>query len=492
MELDKNLLYQLEAYTKAGETKKVIAVLDTLSPKKIPRAYAASIAKICFRNSLYLYSLRVLDSIINAEVKLSIEPQPDEIIAYAIALVSLNMNTEARKHLKKIDKELFPDALLFESFSYFGEWNYEKTIPLLKKFSSNPRVSYYRQIVGKVNLIAAYVLCARLVEAEELLLEVLQVCKEKGYLLLLGNSLELYAQLEIQNKNYRKALEYLEEAKKVLNDTNSIYYFFIRKWESICRLLLSPQDPKYVYQCQQLKEEALKWRHWETSRDIDLYVAFSTHDDELLQKLLFGTKSNHFLKKMKKLFGREFVPNKKYLLKGKGFINVNEFKTISFQECVSLLEGKPLLTKLFIVLTSDFYKPSNFGQLFSKLFPDEKFNPYTSRKRVINLIYSLKKELNKKEINFIIKKDKMDFIFEVNYGINLLYERRGHRSHFAPSLKERLMQLKSRTFTSLELSKVLNCSRRKAQMTIKKLSEENFIVILGKGSKTSYKLKAAC
>ncbi|MCK6598527.1 MAG: hypothetical protein L6Q37_09210, partial [Bdellovibrionaceae bacterium] len=67
MELDKNLLYQLEAYTKAGETKKVIAVLDTLSPKKIPRAYAASIAKICFRNSLYLYSLRVLDSIINAE-----------------------------------------------------------------------------------------------------------------------------------------------------------------------------------------------------------------------------------------------------------------------------------------------------------------------------------------------------------------------------------------------------------------------------------------
>ncbi|MCK6598526.1 MAG: hypothetical protein L6Q37_09205, partial [Bdellovibrionaceae bacterium] len=98
-----------------------------------------------------------------------IEPQPDEIIAYAMALVSLNMNTEARKHLKKIDKELFPDALLFESFSYFGEWNYEKTIPLLKKFSRNPRVSYYRQIVGKVNLIAAYVLCARLVEAEELL-----------------------------------------------------------------------------------------------------------------------------------------------------------------------------------------------------------------------------------------------------------------------------------------------------------------------------------
>ena len=212
---------QLETLTKDGKASKVNELIKGLNFKKVPREFRYLISQICFRNSLYIESLKVLNPIIHPSTPNSPKPKAQELISYANALVSINMNTEARKLLKKVNKEEYPEALLIESFSYFGEWNYEKTIPILRKFIANPKLSYYRQIVGKVNLAAALVTTLKISEAEQLLFELLKITQENKYNLLQGNTLELLAQLEIQKRNYHQSLKYLkqlglENLKKVI------------------------------------------------------------------------------------------------------------------------------------------------------------------------------------------------------------------------------------------------------------------------------------
>ncbi|MCB0415947.1 MAG: hypothetical protein KDD50_16535, partial [Bdellovibrionales bacterium] len=157
MEFKLSTLDQLEKYTRKGDSLRVANVINSLRLSKIPREYSAQLSQICFRNGLYLESLKILNKIIYGETSLLSPPEPNELISYATSLVSLNMPKEARKVLKGVNKLENPEALLIESFSHFGDWNYKKTLPILKKFISNPRISHYRSLVGKLNLAAAYI-----------------------------------------------------------------------------------------------------------------------------------------------------------------------------------------------------------------------------------------------------------------------------------------------------------------------------------------------
>lgn len=480
---------QLETLTKQGDTQQVSEIINRLVLKRIPRDLAAQLAQICFRNSLYLQSLRILNPIVCPPAPINPKPQPSEIIAYATALVSLNMNREARNLLQQLDPATNPEALLIESFSYFGEWNYEKTIPLLKRFSTNPRVSYYRQIVGKVNLAAAYVTSAKKTEANNLLLELLNITGERNFRLLQGNTLELLAQLEIQKKNYLKALEYLNDAKKIFPDNTSIYFFFVKKWEFICRLLLSPQSQELINTCEDLKSEALKWRHWETARDIDLYIAFATKDMRLVQKLLQGTPNPNYIKKIELLFGHKITPEK--IFKFRGDLETSPPRiSLDFIQISEKIQNNRYQNKLFSLLTRDFYRPVNLGYLFSRLHPDENFNPVTSEKRILNQIYMLVKNLNTDTTCFELHKSKMDFIFKLKPGIELVLTRQGNRRHPTPTLKEKMRKFGSTAFSTNQLAQLLNCSKRKAQYILKQLLTQNFVKCVNKGPKTAYTLSS--
>lgn len=488
MEINSDLVEQLETLTRSGKTQKVAEIVDRLVLSRAPRALAARLAQLCFRNSLYLQSLRVLSPIVRSETPVNPPPQPTEMIAYASALVSLNMPREARSYLRRVNKVENPEALLIESFSYFGEWNYAKSIPLLKKFIANPRVSLYRQVVGKVNLAAAFVTSAHQVQAELLLKELLALTTERGLRLLKGNTLELLAQVEIQKKNYEQALFYLQEAKQEFPDTNSIYFFFVKKWESICKMLLNPGDQSSIAACEELKTEAKQWRHWETARDVDLYIAFATKDEELLQKLIAGTANPNFIKKIELLYGHKIMPAKKVSLQASGAKAPVE-NSLSYTEITKSLKLKSSGQKLFSLLTRDFYRPANLGYLFSQLFPKEYFNPLTSEKRILNQVYALRDELNSKFEFLSLRKDKMDFIFELHPGAELIFHRHAHRLRHTPSLKESLRGLGAKPFSSEQLATYLACSKRKAQMLIRQLLSENFLVAHNGGPQIQYLLR---
>ena len=485
MKVDITLMTQLERLTKQGDSQKVLEIIDSLVLKKIPRKSAADLAQICFRNSLHLQSIRILNPIVCSPVRISPPQQAHEIIAYASALVSLNMNREAQNLLKKIDTELNPEALLIRSFSYFGEWNYEKTIPLLKKFCTNPRVSSYRQIVGKVNLAAAYTTTSRQKEAEDLLIDLLRTTKEKNFRLLQGNTLELFAQLEIQKKNYKKALDYLKEARTVLPDSHSIYFFFVKKWECICHMLLAPESLDSIQTCEKIKSEALARGHWETARDIDLYISFATNNADLLQKILQGTPNPLYLKKVEMLFEKKISLSQKFRLKADVSAQATEL-SVDFEQATSKIKNNKYQIKLFYLLTRDFYRPANFGYLFSKLYPHENFNPLTSEKRILNQVYALSKSLNAEKRICEIHKKKMDFIFKLAPDVELILSRYPHIKPWNSNLKNQMRVFGSKIFTATDLAQLLNCSKRKAQALLKDLLSQNYIKRTNKGPLTAY------
>lgn len=487
MEVNIDLVTQLERLTKQGDSRKVLEIIDNLVLKKIPRNLAAPLAQICFRNSLYLQSIKILNPIVCSTIQISPSPHPNEIIAYSSALVSLNMNREAQNLLKQIDTDAYPEALLIRAFSYFGEWNYEKPIPLLKKFCTNPRVSSYRQIVGKVNLAAAYTTTSRQTEAENLLNELLQITKDKKYRLLQGNTLELLAQLEIQKKNYKKALDFINEAKNVLPDSHSIYFFFLKKWECICLLLLTPDSLNALQMCEKIKSESIDRGHWETARDIDLYISFATHNINLLQKILQGTPNPLYLKKIEILFGRKISFDQKFTLKSDQS-QTNIQSSVYFEEIISDFKTNKYQVQLFYLLTRDFYRPANFGYLFSKLYPNERFNPLTSEKRILNQIYGLSQSLNAKKHFCEIHKKKMDFIFKLAPDTELILSRNLHQKPWCTTLKNQLRYFGSKVFTAQDLAAQLRCSKRKAQVILKGLLSQKYITCTNKGPKTAYVL----
>ena len=100
----------------------------------------------------------------------------------------------------------------------------------------------------------------------------------------------------------------------------------------------------------------------------------------------------------------------------------------------------------------------------------------------------LAKNLNTDNNYFELRKSKMDFIFKLKPGVELIFSRQGNRRHHSISLKKKLRIFGSATFSTNQLAQLLNCSKRKAQYLLKQLQIQNFVKCIKKGPKTIYTL----
>jgi len=485
--LAKQALDELEELTRKGDSRQVHDVIVRFGVKEIPRPLLNDFARLCFRNGHYQLSLRILSPAITAHREGHENLSFEEMIAYALALQSIGLIKEAKEWLIQVPSENYPEVLLNRAFCFFGEWKYQDSLPLLKKYIHHPRITDYRKIVGEVNIAAALISCEMTNEGLTTIEKLIEVVSANKYDLLHMNCLELKAQALIQQQEFSAAEKILDEAFAIMPDSQSIYQFFVRKWKVICRLFLNSEDASIRDEYLQIRAEASKRKHPESLRDLDLYWAFICKDEGMLQRILHGTKNISYIKRAENLYDGKLRKNKELILNNSdNSLPVTEEKHI--KNIFETLKEHPLQYQFLREMLSDFYRPASLGDIFQILYKDEVFNAETSPKRILNQFYSLKKNLDEIRAPIHIHKEGSSFAWTVqpHCQLHMIDLKSGLQSQRENPESSFLRSQINRPFSSSDVMTAMHCSLRTAQMKIKKWLEQEKILSFGSGPSVRY------
>lgn len=495
----KNQLDQFERLIREGQGDLVRKQLLKITLKKIPRLNLVQFANLARRVGLLELAIQSLHPVIRAE-KLLVEPSSAlERTEYSAALTETGAVGEAQALLREIEKEgRNPKSLLYLAFSYFRNWQYSEAITKLNsylQFELDP----YQRIVGEVNLAAALTSTAQTDEAMVLITKLITQTRENNYVLLLGNLLELKAQVYIQAKKHNEALEALTESEKLLGMSGNISHLYAKKWRSIIEAQKAAKLHKAFLQIMPVMEEARFRRDWETLRDIDRQLGSMFQDEYLAAKLTFGTPFPDYRKIIKKEFSVVTVPTDFYL--------TNRWQWQPNGRVLDIesgyLDGKniglkpgALLHRFISILVTDFYRPFSMGTLFSHLFPDEFYNPFTAYDRIYQCAKRTREIFAAEELPVEIKQQNYEFSLKVRGPVSVFMQlthiENNSSSSFYKNLFKGLSDRSSdqKTFSAQDLAKELNVSVRTANRIIKDHEEINCLVGIGGGRYRRYRLAA--
>jgi hypothetical protein len=477
----KALVEELEAHVRAGRNASVLERLQKLIWSQVPRPWLSPLADLARRIQQPILTLRIMNPILRHEGLLTEPPTPAEKIVYATALTMIGFSEEAEELLAEVDPRQDPDALLYRSFAAFGKWDYRATYPWLQRFVRSPKITEYRQLVGKVNLLSAYIAEGDLAEAKPLAEELRETTHSLGHQLLSGNSLELSAQISIFEGDYAQALQFIKEGEVKLISAPGIYHEFTKKWRLIAELLLDSQNPHRLQELRSFLDGARKNRLWEIVRDCELFLAFAAQDTTAWQKVVRGTPFPSYRRRAERLWpsadSNVILFNRSFSLQlGQGE------KVFDSQDLA--LQALPTQALLLWSLTQDFYKPVSTGQLFHRLFPGEYFSPTTSVKRVHNVVYRFRNWL--KEKNWPLRVEVRDLEFFLQGDAELtVYRSRPEAS------KSRLAHFHqiwgAREFSTRDLARVLGISQRAAQELLRREISGSRLQSRGQGRARLYR-----
>lgn len=474
------LIEKLDSAIKRGDTRIVHSELLKLNLKKIPRSYRADLAEIARRSSEIILALKILSPVIyskqGAKLSWSSDSTFKERIVFASTLTLLGLNQEALNLMNDITYKQDPSVLLYRSFAFFGMWNYDKAVPILKKYSYLDEVPPYMRLVGQVNLIAAYIGSQKFDEAEDLIMKVLRHAKEGNHKLLIGNILELNSQLLIQQGKYEKALEILNEASKFLQPIGGLYFALVQKWQYICQLMLRPHDKDLLTKLESFQLQARQFRYWEIVRDCELYISKIQNNQRRAENAVQGTPFVSYRKRAQEILGIKFKKKEVY----RRYFSESPI-VMDCQE--SSLLKQPTLRSALYALGGDFFKPLSMGALFKALYPGEVFNPFTSPKRVMNTIYRLRKWFKKYKWPLEIEVHNLEFLL-VGQGTLNLYRRKINNEEIILSKFSKANL--SRSFSRKDMALFLNISQRKANQIIQYGLKSNILTLIGRGRSSRY------
>lgn len=457
---------ELDTLVLAGNHGECRKILNSSLPRKVPRIWASRFGEIAFRVHHPAYTLKILHRFIYPENSFDPASTDREKIVYSSALYTFGAIHEALDILKGVSSENEPEAWFHMAGAHFCAWNYAAGIPFFKKYIHSIQVTPYKRLVGKVNLAAASIFIGDWDQANELLVDVERECEIHSYRLLLGNCYELKAQVQFFNGHYNKALELLDQALPLLIDQGGFYSLYAEKWMIICRCFKT-RDPAELIKLEALRTKALGLGHWNTVRECELFAAIVTKNEDLIRKVIMGTPSELYRQRVRKLYGTKIIARGQYQL----FLGAPEngekdsdpcslvFDPFKKQGKAEALYEKPLLFSLYNALTEDFYQPCNIGILFKTIYPGEKFNPYSSPARVLQLLRRLNKWFSENDCPLHVIFKKSEFRLATRKNILLTVQRGVLLTSSDGNIRELKNYFNERMFSSREACQVLEISK---------------------------------
>ena len=381
------ILASYEEKIRSGKAAEVIAsVREKIAHKRPARDLVLPLAQLVRRAGAPGLSIQLLRPIVRPTGRRAEKASASEVCAYAAALVALGIQGEALRLLEGVSVKETPEPTLFKAYARIGQWDYASAIPLLEEYLRDSRPTDYQRLVAKVNLAASLVAEGESVAAESLLGEIYEKASSQNLALLKGNALELRAQNAIFASDWKAADGFLDEAFALLADKPYASSLYVRKWKAVSALLQSRASDANAAGVARVRQEAMDQGAWETVRDCDFFLGLATRDQNLIQKVYFGTPFASYRARVRKLAKLKDLPT--HFDWGRGR------KRIDLADRAGLLavglKPERLVTKLLLVLCTDLYKPFEVSGLHGWLFPEEFYDPQTSSMRIHQLMARLR------------------------------------------------------------------------------------------------------
>ncbi|MGE0762880.1 MAG: hypothetical protein AB7N80_06350 [Bdellovibrionales bacterium] len=469
--------------------------LKKQNPQKIPREWASRFADLAVRTHLPLFALKALHALVFSDNTLNKPATNLEFMTYARSLYHLGAVADAIQILNKVDIKAEPEVLFLRACANIFDWNYPAAISDLKAYLAAPDIAPYRRLVGKVNLAAAYINVGDWVEADEALAEVQYECEAGAYQLLLGNSLELRSQVEIFQGRFEKALVALERAQELLQTQGALYSLYVEKWKAVCHCLQRPSSEN-IQQLERVRQKANELGHWGTLRECDLFEAIANRDETLIRKVIMGTPSEFYRQRARRLFKTEIVFRGQYRWKIKGDAEGEEQTFDPYRKAPNqpALYEKPMLLSLFEALASDFYQPFNLSILFNKVYVGEKFNPFSSPARVLQLLRRLDRWFKENRIPLRVRFKKSEFCLKSITNVEVIVQRGKDLALLSPK-KRQLMDLKlilkEKSLSVEKIRQRMGLSESSTRRLLRRGLVEGHIKKIGTGRGTVYQAASA-
>ncbi len=386
MEQFNTALAQIDLALKEARFNQARTLFFEIAQQKCPRDKLLELCQMARRLNQPYYIIRWLYPIVRAEAEISQPASDAEKSIFAVGLTRVGAFQEAKDILLSLPKQQ-ADKYFALGLLNIWQWNYEQAIRPLKKYLQFFPVGHYSYLIGLLNLTASYIITDQLEQGNESAKTLLSYCEQNQYPLLKANTLEILAQSCVHQKNYDQAETYLNESATILKSSGSDYELFVNKWKLVLQMLRSEVNAEEV---SQLKTLAQSKRVFEAVRELDLYQAFSKHNEKDFLKVYSGTRFSGYKKRIKSFFGYSRpIPREHQCRFG-------EDKTTSVFRVQQLALTKTSESLLQIIL-SDYYRPIQLGEVFKELYPDEHFNPQSSMPRLYQVFRRLKLELKEKQ-----------------------------------------------------------------------------------------------
>lgn len=484
---NKDLFEKLENWTRSGKKGLAVEALKQIDRSQLDIEELVVLAKFTNRNHVYSLTLQYLYKEKQKAFEMKIQLPQDFITTYAAALLGVGATEEARSLLKT--QQNSPPALLSYALSFFSTWDYEKSIPILKKYLKI-QTDEYMLLVGRINLVAAYIGKGDYEIGQNLLLNLQKdIIKNPKASVLYGNTFEIQSQIDIENKDYIKAQNSLDNAKEIFKDQLTRYSLYVNKWQAVAQLALQPDSLLFQNQLLDVKKQALTLRNWETLRDCDFQLARFTENDVLLQRNLVGTPFVGYHRRIKHLYGLEVNTAKPFFYNPESDQNLISTADLDLTSPPQELMSSKNCLNLLNLLTRDFYRPARIGVLHAALFPAEYFNPFTSPQRIRNTILRLN-QINRElqtGLSVEVKHGDVFLRIERQVAIKLFFKASlfDKENEFLKFIKR---YFKGKYFTARDVCAALKISLRQAQNILKTGIEKKTIERIAKGRSTIYRI----
>jgi len=482
-------LNDIEGLIKAGKLSTALKDLKKLRGQP-PSFELLRYAQLCRRAGSPAMGLQVLNRIVRPSGHSKAQGTPEEKVEYAASLIRLGAVKEGLGILDKLEN-LAPEAILIQAFAHISKWDYDKSIPLLKKYIQSPSLSRYQRLVGKINLLAAHIYEHD--EAAGPLLEQLHKEAAKDKHSFAYRTIILYeVQQQIVHRSYKAAHRALKEASLSIEQEGSNYEnLFLRKWEAVLALLEFPKA-KNLELLQQVKKEAERLQIWETVRDCDLWEVIALKDPQKFAHLYYGTPFAHYRKKLVESYEGSVKLEDAYCL------SLGKPKKDS--PCIDWLKPGTstnpkfprggVLQNALLVLLSDFYRPSRLLHFFSELYPGEYYCSDSSPLRVHATLRRVRRALSGQKIPIEVVELNQQYRLESRAGCQIwVPQHRETLDEYSHLFGKMQKEFKQRKFSVVEASKCLGLPNWTIRRILQKAGQRELIHKTAKGSATRYRFK---
>lgn len=431
----KSFYEQSDAAIKGGRSDEVAKQLSQLlqkNPSRVPRLWRLPLAQISRRVGLFSLGLTLLQRIVfPKKVRAGQEASHREMAEYGILLLRAGITRDAEQILARVDTSEAPEALQYRALVHLTTWDLSRAVDEFRAFlDTNPAPS--AALIAQVNLAATYLKWGKPDGAKSILSEALSAAKSTGYLRLERNCLAFLAQMYIQRKEYVKARAAIDAGEQMGEMGGNTDQWQFLKW----KLILDALEGQSFAPLAELKKRAEQNHSWDDVRLADLYSLHIRFDWSLFLHLYFGTPYEGFRQRLVSEFGRStdrlvyYVGDKKH---PRFDLRTGEIDGLVYPDLAP--GGKT--HQLIEVLMRDFYQPMRTPEIYSELFPGERYDPDTAPNRVHAIISRARKALRANRIPIEIRevdgfydikiKGKMSFLIHLKRqsfdGLELHFDR---------------------------------------------------------------------